>query len=319
MSYNELNQFNSPNYTPASESRAVFGLPRTIDGITIHWWGDPNQGATLQGIVNYLCRANGNSSAHVVLSGTNRQVAWIVNADDVAWHAGNARGNATTIGIEADPQCRNEDYDVLAEQIADIWIYYGRKLPLYPHRYWANTACPGNYDMNRITNEANAWYLRKTQPTPVVVPPATVPVPDAVKLPAPVKYKVTKDPTSVWDLTTNPNYKAVKTLAQGSEFVAFAKINFNNTVYYVTEYSFNKGIKAGVNNADLMEIVSDVTPTPTTPPVQTTPEPPVTPPIPTDPPIVTPPVEPPIVEKPNLLKALWAFIQAILGVFGRKR
>lgn len=327
MSYQELNQYNSPNYTPASQSKAVFGYPRTIDGITIHWWGDPAQNPSFMGVVNWLCRANGGSSAHVVATGTSRQVAWLVNAADVAWHAGNARGNASTIGIECDPRCRAEDYDVVAEVIADIWIAYGRKLPLYPHRYWAQTACPGNYDLNRLQAEAEAWYAKKTAPTPVVVVPTTKPVPDAKKLPAPVKFKATANPTYVWDLTTNPNYKAVKTLNVGDEFIAFAYIDFNNTKYYVTEYSFNKGIKAGVNTVDMMEQAT-VPPTPETPPIQVTPEPPVNtpetpqePPVtPTDPPVVveTPPTTDPVpTEEPkpatshnilDVLKAIWDLI-----------
>ena len=272
--YQELNQYNSPNYTPESQVPSIFGYKRIIDGITVHWWGDPNQNPTFMGVVNWLCNPNSQSSAHAICTGTNRQVAWIVNACDAAWHAGNAKGNATTIGIESDPRCRNEDYDVLAELIADIWIAYGRKLPLYPHRYWANTTCPGNYDMNRIQVEADAWYARKTSPSPIVTPPVTKPVPDTVKLDIPITFKATSNPTNVWDLTTSPNYKSVKTLNPGDEFIAYGYIDFNNSKYYVTQYSFSRGLKNGVNTVDLME-QKTVPPTPVTPPIQVTPEPPV--------------------------------------------
>lgn len=305
--YNELNQYNSPNYTPASQSKSVFGYARSIDGITIHWWGDPNQGPTFMGVVNTLLNPAREASAHVVCSGTGRQVAWLVNAADVAWHAGNAKGNATTIGIESDPRCRNEDYDVLAEVIADIWIAYGRKMPLYPHRYWANTACPGNYDLNRIQAEANSWYARKTAPVPTTPPPTTKLVPNAIKLNLPVKFKATTNPTQVWDLTTNPNYKSVKTLKLGEEFIAYAYIDFNNSKYYVTEYSFNKGLKNGVNTVDLMEQVT-IPPVPETPPIQITPEPPVVP-VPTTPPVITPPAIPEV--RPTLfdwVKGIWDII-----------
>lgn len=155
MAYTELTQFNSPNHTPGAWARSTYGLTRAVEGITIHWWGDPNQNPTFNNVVNYLCRKGGNTSAHVVATGTGRQVAWIVNAGDVAWHTGNARGNARTIGIELDPRCRDEDYDVGAELIANIWRAYG-KVQLYRHSDWIATACPGNYDIDRLRRLAEA-------------------------------------------------------------------------------------------------------------------------------------------------------------------
>lgn len=84
-------------------------------------------------------------------------------------------------------------------------------------------------------------------------PPASTskPVPDAVALPERIVYRVNKAPTKVWDLATNPNWQAVKEIAQGELFVAFAKISFNNSVYYITEYSYLNGKKNGVNQVDL--------------------------------------------------------------------
>lgn len=156
--YTELTQFNSPNYTPASQAVATYGLHRQIEGITIHWWGDPNQNPSFMGTVDYLCRPGGNTSAHVVATGTGRQVAWIVSDGDIAWQAGSAAGNATTIGIECDPRCRPEDYDVVAELIADIWKAHDKKLPLYPHSHWYNTTCPGNYDLERLRKLAEEKF-----------------------------------------------------------------------------------------------------------------------------------------------------------------
>ena len=150
MSYTYETQYNSPNYTPESQARAVFGQPRVIKGITIHWWGDPNTNPSYEGVRDYLCRQNGNTSAHVVVTGTGRRAACIVNYNDVAWHSGNATGNATTIGIECDPRCRDEDYDVIAEVVADIRSAFG-DVPIYSHNMWTSTACPGNYDIDHIS------------------------------------------------------------------------------------------------------------------------------------------------------------------------
>ncbi len=158
MSYNFDTSHDSGNFTPASQSIAVFGQPRVIRGITIHWWGDPNQNPSFSGVRDYLCRPNGNTSTHYIATGTGRQVACIVAPRDVAWHSGNAAGNATTIGIECDPRCRDEDYDVIAELVADIRSAYG-DVPIYSHNMWVQTDCPGNYDIDRIAS--NEYVARR--------------------------------------------------------------------------------------------------------------------------------------------------------------
>jgi hypothetical protein len=149
MAYNLDTSHDSPNFTKGSASKAVFGYDRRIEGITIHWWGDPNQNPQFTSVRDYLCRPNGNTSAHYVATGTGRQVACIVAPSDVAWHSGNSQGNALTIGIECDPRCRDEDYDVVAELVADIRSAYG-DVPIYSHNMWSATSCPGNYDIDRI-------------------------------------------------------------------------------------------------------------------------------------------------------------------------
>mgnify|MGYP003499834673 FL=1 len=184
MSYNLDTSHDSPNFTRGSQSAAVFGYPRNIEGITIHWWGDPSQNPSFAGIRDYLCRANGNTSAHYVATGTGRQVACIIAPGDVAWHSGNSQGNALTIGIECDPRCRDEDYDVVAELVADIRSAYG-DVPIYSHKMWTSTACPGNYDIDRIDRLSytkvshDAWgAVTDLNPkTPAPVTPAPVPTP----------------------------------------------------------------------------------------------------------------------------------------------
>ena len=63
--YDLITKFNSPNFTPASRVRAVYGMDRKITAITIHHWGI--KGQKFQNIVNYLCRKGGNTSAHEVI------------------------------------------------------------------------------------------------------------------------------------------------------------------------------------------------------------------------------------------------------------
>ena len=162
MSYNYITKHNSPNYTPASQAQRVWGMPRKVEGITIHHWGDPNQNPQFQNIVNYLCRSGGNTSAHYVATGTNRQVACIVSPDDGAWHGGTAWSNARTIGIELDPRARDEDYDVAAELVADIRSAYG-DVPIYWHSYFVATACPGRWSPERLDELSYTKYSHATE------------------------------------------------------------------------------------------------------------------------------------------------------------
>lgn len=146
MAYNYITQYDSPNYTAGRQGNS-------ISSITIHWWGDPGQSPTFEGVTAWLCNPAAQVSAHYVVTGTDRRVACIVDPANIAWHAGNWVGNQTSIGIECDPRCRDEDYDVIAELVAELRKTYG-DLPLRPHNSWTSTSCPGNYDLGRIDRMA---------------------------------------------------------------------------------------------------------------------------------------------------------------------
>lgn len=148
MSYNYLTQWDSPNYTPANQTRATWGVDRDIKHIIIHWWGDPNQNPSFEGIVNTLINPANGRSAHFVATGTGRRVACLVSPLDNSWAT--VQENPYSISIECDPRCRDEDYDVVAELIADIRSAYGDHLELHPHKEFFNTACPGNWDLARL-------------------------------------------------------------------------------------------------------------------------------------------------------------------------
>ena len=138
-----------------------------ITGITIHHWGASRRLSFL-GIVKFLCGARpaNPTSAHYVAQGRNafgiksRRVACIVDCDDTAYHAGNWAANLTNIGIECRPYPTAEDYDVIGELVADLRARYG-PLPLYPHRHWTATACPGDWDLDRIEQAAQIWAAKR--------------------------------------------------------------------------------------------------------------------------------------------------------------
>jgi hypothetical protein len=119
---------------------------------------------------------------------------------------------------------------------------------------------------------------------------------------------VTNKDAKLWDLSFNAwaEAKSVSVIPKGTvvEVSAIAKHKLGGT-YYMTEYSFSKGIMNGINEKDCDEI-------PTTPVV-----PPVTPPV--DPPVVQPPiVTPPEPEYPNWFKDFWLkLIDAIKNILNK--
>ena len=133
MSYQYITKYDSPNFSPGRPQ----GKPAFI---VIHHWGADGQ--KFQNVVNYLCRKNGNSSAHYVVEAG--KVACIVAPGNRAWHAGSG-GNPRGIGIECRPEMSSGDLETVAELIANLRKTYGN-LPLYPHKRFMPTACPGRWE-----------------------------------------------------------------------------------------------------------------------------------------------------------------------------
>jgi hypothetical protein len=164
-------------FTPAAHVPLVYGRKRTIDAITIHWWG--LFGQTHDGVNNFFVNGVGATSCHFVASGVPRpRITCLVSPLDAAWHAGNAVGNATTVGIECRPEATEADYKVIAELVRWIRDVYGANLPLIPHRDWQATQCPGHWDLGKIHRMAEALKTK-----PIVKQPVPAPKPVAPKKP----------------------------------------------------------------------------------------------------------------------------------------
>lgn len=185
MSYTYQTQWDSPNYTPRSQTRSVWGVDRSIRNISIHWWDDPTKQPSYEGVIALLCSPARQASAHYVATGTGRRVACLVSPYDNAWATNS--DNPYTISIECDPRCRPEDYDVVAELIANIRSAYG-DLPLVPHNQFVATRCPGDWNLGRLDAWARQkdgsgdWgvvttFFKPTPPTPPVVVPPEPPKP----------------------------------------------------------------------------------------------------------------------------------------------
>jgi N-acetylmuramoyl-L-alanine amidase len=214
-------------FTPRASVPLVYARPRTIEAITIHWWGA--YGQTHSGVNNFFVNGPGNTSAHFVASGVPvKRINCLVNPWDAAWHAGNAIGNASTIGIECRPEATDADYEVVAELVRFLRDTYGANLPLIPHRYWQSTACPGNYDLARIHRMAEALKTPNVVVKPVPIPPKPIVneimklehLQETIKVNLPLKagQQVTlKKGTANWNLATEGlGYYDIDVFVQGT-------------------------------------------------------------------------------------------------------
>lgn len=182
--YQYITDVDSPNRTPQASVLAVFGYPRTIDGFTYHWWGDPAQRPTFEGVVSWLSRPNGNTSAHYVVE--DGRVACIVSPYDASWAGGSAIANASQIHIEMNPRASAGDKRTVAQFSSQLIDAFGDKLK-YGHNDWIATQCPGVYNVSEIDVDSYKWIsgtdwgdvtdTAPVQPTPAPEPPKPVEVP----------------------------------------------------------------------------------------------------------------------------------------------
>ena len=162
MAYQFIEDFDSPNFGKYYVGETNQNHPEYI---CIHHWG--MMGQSFMGVVNWLCNPKAGSSAHLVAEAG--RVACIVSYLNVAWHTGVMEENARSIGIECRPECRPEDFETVAELIADIWRFCGRKIPLRGHCDIKPTQCPGLWyaRLDELYRRAEYYYNGgNTQPVP---------------------------------------------------------------------------------------------------------------------------------------------------------
>lgn len=162
MAYQYITNRNARAFTKGREGKK-------IKYIVIHHWGA--KGQTFDGVMKWFCdNPSCPTSAHYVVEAG--KVACIVDLANTAWHAGNWAYNTQSIGIECRPEATDGDYNTVAELIAKIWKRYG-KLPLIRHKDVPQvyTACPGDYDIKRLTALAEQYYNSNV----TAVNPAQVP------------------------------------------------------------------------------------------------------------------------------------------------
>lgn len=160
MAYQFLTQYNALRFTPNALVQSVFGFPRVITNITIHWWGRPEWKQKFEDVIRFFCELNSTqTSAHEVIS--DGVVACLVDHTNAAWANGNSKGNAQSITLECNPRMSAGDFETVCERVADIWIMHGQILPVTEHRDWFATECCGTYRKGEVAARALQIYEAK--------------------------------------------------------------------------------------------------------------------------------------------------------------
>lgn len=137
MSYQLITKYQSANagYDPYYHHGG--NVPKLI---VIHHWGQDGQ--SFDGVCSWLCRHNGDSSAHFVVEAG--KVAQLMPVTDAAWHVGIKSINMQSIGIECRPEMSDGDLQTVVELVTDLFNKYG-EMPVRGHKDFVPTQCPGRY------------------------------------------------------------------------------------------------------------------------------------------------------------------------------
>lgn len=129
----DIKEYDSPNYSERGSA---------ITGIVLH-----NTASTFNSALSWLCNPEAQASCHLII-GRDGTVACIVPFSKKAWHAGNSRVNASTIGIEIEATETKKGMTPVQEKVLKSWIkwfchQYGiKKEGITPHRNHSSTDCP---------------------------------------------------------------------------------------------------------------------------------------------------------------------------------
>lgn len=241
----------SPNFTPASQAKAVYGKPRTIDFGAGHWWGDPAAGYSHQGVVNTFLNRQRQASAHAVVSAG--RITEMVEEQHIAWATNNA--NPFTVAIEVDPRIihkwtggtteqvrlANQIFETLCEYVADK---HWHNLQWLPHNHWKATQC-NPIPWNEVMQRAREIRAAKDAPQP----PAVVEWQKNLKqISVPEMYAI--DGNTPLRNLANPA-QVIKNFDAGTPFEIVAETWVGGWRYLITRYAFENGTGQGFDEYEL--------------------------------------------------------------------
>lgn len=251
MSYQLLPFRQSPNYTPAGQTRAFYGRNPSRDEGAGHWWDDPTRFPSFSGVVATLMNPARQASAHDVVG--DGVVQPLVRKEDTSWATGNA--NPFTYSIETDPQIiyrwraggdkakADRIYNTLCERIADVSMH---DKVWRPHKYWMQTGC-NPIEWADVMAGAKAIWQKKYG----------TPKPSFTWIPMDVPRKmITNVDLYVVDVSTGKNVGSV--IKKGTTIDLATKTTVNGVLYVRSVYSTNQGLNNGIDYSKLVEVPKPV-------------------------------------------------------------
>lgn len=273
----------NPNvYTP--------GRSKPISRITFHHI----VGDAPAAISTFNAGVRGDSSSYII--GSDGHIYQYVPENDTPWTDGNWDSNCRSITIEhagGHPSVPYTDamYEASAHLVAYLINKYGigdfkrHRDVIDTSRYPGGTACPGDLSMERIIARAQQIIADANRPVPAPVPdPAPAQPPQAQLAIEDIPNKpvriIKAGGAELWELGftdwSGPNGpKSLKHFNQGdiiNDVSAIATHPLGGR-YYITEYSYGKGLHNGVNVVDCEAVVETPAPAPAEPTPAPTPEP----------------------------------------------
>lgn len=254
--------------------------------------------AALNDTLRYLWgNPDRNGSSH--LGAFNGYAEQYVDTNDTAWCNGNWQSNLDSISCETRGDWRNDFYDQSTLDVLTDLMY--QCLKIYPNLQLtyhmdvssSTTLCPA--DLKHKGYAAQCWQNAKNriQVEQTAANPAT---PVNLRVDIPDKKVILIRDTNLWDMsfTSFANAKAISALPKGTviDVAGVYDHPLSKSDYYLSNYSWNKGLNNGINRADCEDYVAPITPPTPTPPVVV-------------PPVVTPPTNegpgtlPPLPVDPN--------------------
>lgn len=248
MSYQLLPFRQSPNYTPAGQTRAFYGRdPVRAEGAG-HWWDAPENFPSFSGVVNTLMNPARQCSAHDVVG--DGIVQPLVRREDTSWATGSA--NPYTYSIETDPQIiyrwraggdkakANRIFETLCERIADVSMH---DKVWRPHKFWMTTGC-NPIEWGDVMNHAKEiWQSKYGQPAqPAEWKKNLKQIPDQTLL-------IKRDGAPLRNLANVS--QQVKTYSKGTPMLISAETRVGNYRYLLTQYAFLNNTGQGFDEYEL--------------------------------------------------------------------
>lgn len=303
---------------PAHSSNYTKGRNTSIKKFTVHHEGGWSN------TLRYLWQnPDRNASSHLWVGNQPGQREQYVDTNDTAWCNSNFASNSESISCEVRGDWRGYYDQTTLDNLTEVMYQCLKAYPNLTINYHNDikaTICPA--ELKSKGYALDCWNKAKNRIALENMPPQ----PANLRIDIPDKKVMLIRDSNIWDMsfTSFANAKSLGALPKGTviDVAGVYDHPLSKSDYYLSNYSWDRGLNNGINQADC----KDYTP-PVPKPEPTPPPPPVVVPSPPEPPVEGPGPLPPLPVDPNgdliqRVGALEAIVKRILefleSIFNRK-